>query len=101
MADQDLLNILEVHGRQFLQSFEGHISTSKRKEGPSTAIYRNSEKKKPNEPHYEEEWAGITGLGSSSSENEEDGGEGTSDEDDTEEEQEDDEEDNGMFFLYI
>ena len=101
MADEDLLKILEAHGQQFLQSFEGHISTGKRKEGPSTAIDRNLKKKKPNETHYEEEWAGITGLGSGSSEDEEDGGEGTSDEDDTDEEQEDDEEDNGMFVFYI
>ncbi|KAM5532427.1 hypothetical protein V8D89_013921 [Ganoderma adspersum] len=87
MADEDLLKILEAHGQQFLQSFDGHITTGKRQEGPSTAIDRTPKKKKHDLSHFEEEWAGITGLRSDSSEDEEDTAEETSDEGDTGEEE--------------
>lgn len=105
MADdsEDLLKILEAHGQQFLRSFEGHITTGKRKEGPSTASDRNSKKKKHDVSLFEEEWAGITGLESDSSEDEEDSGEETSDEGDTgeEEEEEGDGDEDGTCVLFI
>ncbi|PIL36738.1 hypothetical protein GSI_00427 [Ganoderma sinense ZZ0214-1] len=101
MADEDLLKILEAHGQQFLQSFDSRVAMGKRKEGPTSTTARSAKKKKVDEPESEEEWAGITGLGSGSSE---EGGsrssEETSGEDDTDEEEEDDDEDEDDEFTY-
>ncbi len=90
MADEDLLKILQAHGQQFLQSFDSGITIGKRKEGPTPAIDRRSKKKKLDEPQSEEEWTGITGLGSGPSEDEEDSSEETFDEDGTGDDEEED-----------
>ena len=89
MADEDLLKILEAHGQQFLQSFDSRIAIGKRKEGPTLGIEKRSKRTKLAETEPEEEWAGITGLGSGPSEDEADGSE-TSEGNDTDEEQDED-----------
>lgn len=99
MSDEDLLKILEAHGQQFMQSFDNHVTMGKRKEGPITTSSRSYKKKKHDESQSEEEWAGITELGSSSSEGEEGSDEGTPDEGDADDDKEDRED--GMCILCI
>jgi len=66
--DEGLLNLLEAHGQQFLQSFElsGMVKSTKRKAGAATS--ENTSPKRARLAHEEssseEEWDGIQPEGS-------------------------------------
>ncbi len=80
MSSDELLKLLEAHGRQFLQSFDTPVVLGKRRDAPQKSTERGAKKTKVDEDtEEEEEWEGI--RSDSGSDREDDSQESGSDED--------------------